>query len=78
MSEKPLPSKDPNLLNALGIVWEVIAIVAIPTVGFALGGRWLDRHFGTTPLFLAFGLLLTLVVIGILVTKRGKAIANKL
>jgi F0F1-type ATP synthase assembly protein I len=78
MSEDQPSKKDPTLMQAMGIVWEVVFLVALPTLFFGLIGRWLDRHFGTTPLFLAIGLLLTLVVLTVIVTKRGKDIAKKL
>ncbi|MFA5935287.1 MAG: AtpZ/AtpI family protein [Patescibacteria group bacterium] len=78
MSENPLPKKDPSLAEAVGIVWEVVVITVVPTIVFALGGRWLDRRYETTPLFLGIGLLFTLVVIAVLVMKRGKEIAKKL
>lgn len=78
MAENPLPKKDPSLAEAIGIVWEVSVMVVVPTLFFGLIGRWLDRHFGTTPLFLAIGLIFTLVVITVLVMKRGKDIAKRL
>jgi F0F1-type ATP synthase assembly protein I len=78
MAENHLPKKDPSLAEAVGIVWEVSLIVVLPTLAFGLAGRWLDRHFQTTPLFLAIGLICTLGVIAILVTKRGKDIAKRL
>lgn len=78
MAENPLPKKDPGLVEAMGIVWEVSLIVVIPTLALSLAGRWLDRRFGTTPLFLALGLLCTLGIITLLVMKRGKDIAKRL
>ncbi|MEO5927392.1 MAG: AtpZ/AtpI family protein [Patescibacteria group bacterium] len=78
MAENPLPKKGPTMAEALGIVWEVVVMVVVPTLFFALIGRWLDRHFHTTPLFLGIGLLFTLVVIAVLVMKRGKEIAKRL
>lgn len=78
MADNPLPKKDPTIAEAIGIVWEVSLIVVIPTLAFGLAGRWLDRHFHTTPLFLALGLICTLGVIAVLVMKRGKDIAKRM
>jgi F0F1-type ATP synthase assembly protein I len=78
MPENPLPKKDPSIFEAVGIVWDIVVIVAVPTILIALIGRWLDRRFGTTPLFLGIGLLLTLIVLAVVVTKKGKEIAKKL
>lgn len=78
MPEDRPPKKDPSLLQAVGIVWEITVLVALPTVLFSLMGRWLDRHFGTTPLFLGLSLLATLLVLTVLVLKKGKDIAKRL
>lgn len=78
MPETPSPKKDATPVEAIGLVWEIIAMITIPTLVFALGGRWLDQRFGATPLFLAFGLLLTLIVLTIIITKKGKDIVKKL
>ncbi|MBP9748715.1 AtpZ/AtpI family protein [Patescibacteria group bacterium] len=49
------------LQQALVIGWELGYSIAIPIVLLALGGRLLDRHFGTSPLFLLAGVLISLV-----------------
>lgn len=72
------PKKDMTPWEALGIVWEIGAAIAIPTVLSALIGRWLDRRFGTTPLFLILMLLISLGICAVIVVKRGKEIAKKL
>ena len=46
--------------------------IAVPLVVFALGGRFIDRAYGTTPLFLIIGLLLSLVSTGIIIWKKTK------
>lgn len=49
------------LQQALAIGWELGYSIAIPIVLFALSGRFLDRHYGTSPLFLLIGVLISLV-----------------
>ena len=41
-----------------GIGWYMAAAIVLPT----LGGAWLDRQAGTSPLFLLIGLLLGVVL----------------
>ncbi|MBU1348492.1 AtpZ/AtpI family protein [Patescibacteria group bacterium] len=67
-----------NVWMALGIVWDIGIAVAVPTVVSALGGRWLDTRFGTSPLFLILGLFVALVVSGILVVRMGRRIVTQL
>lgn len=64
--------------EAMGIVWEILFAIAIPTTLFALLGRWLDARYGTSPLFLAIGLLLALAAAGLVVVRKGKRIAKRL
>jgi F0F1-type ATP synthase assembly protein I len=55
------PSKRPMTpWLALGFVWDLLLIIAVPTILCALGGRWLDQKFGVSPLFLFIGLVVAL------------------
>ncbi len=47
---------------ALGLVWQLGYTIAIPLVVFGLLGRFLDRKFGTSPLLLLAGILLSLII----------------
>ncbi|MEK7632070.1 MAG: AtpZ/AtpI family protein [Patescibacteria group bacterium] len=64
MPENPTPS---SFWKALGIAWEFGWVIVIPLVVFVLGGRLLDRHFGTSPWWLLTGLIvsITLTTIGL-------------
>ncbi len=64
--------------QALELVWDLLFAIAIPTILFALGGRWLDKRFHTSPIFLILGLVLALVVAGIIVMRKGKEISKRL
>jgi F0F1-type ATP synthase assembly protein I len=46
--------------------------IVIPLVIFALGGRFLDKKFETSPLFLIIGLLISIVFTGISIYKKTK------
>ena len=76
----PQDSKKPSLTpwEALGLVWDLGLQIALPTVAFTLGGRWLDRRYDTSPLFILLGLGLALAVVAVLVVRQGKDIAKRL
>jgi len=56
----------------IAFAFDVGLAIAVPLVIFALGGRFIDREYGTTPLFLIIGLLLSLVSTGIIIWKKTK------
>lgn len=64
--------------QALEFVWDILFAIAVPTVLFALGGRWLDARYKTSPLFTAIGLVLALIVGGVIVAKKGKSMSKRL
>lgn len=58
---------DPNrerstLWMALGFAWQLGYTVAIPLVLLTLGGRLLDKHFGTHPWLLITGVILSIII----------------
>jgi F0F1-type ATP synthase assembly protein I len=65
-------AKKTPLQQALLIGWELGYSIAIPLVLFALGGRLLDRHYGTSPLFLLIGVLVSLVSTSLWLTRIAK------
>ena len=76
----PSAKKKPDFTQwqALEIVWDLLFSIAVPTVLFALLGRWLDKRYGTSPWFVGIGLVLALGVSAVIVTKKGRIIAKKL
>lgn len=58
--------------QALDLVWDILLAIAVPSVLFALGGRWLDQRWHTTPLFLILGLLAALGITTLLVIRKAK------
>ncbi len=75
-TKKPeTPTQRSMFAQALGFAWDFGAAIALPLVAFGIGGRWLDRHFGTSPWFLLGGLLFSVgTSITILVLRLGKII----
>lgn len=60
LKNKEKKTKDTSTWNAMSLVFELGYIIAIPAVGFSFGGRYMDIHFGTSPLFLLLGILTAL------------------
>ncbi|HEU0050431.1 MAG TPA: AtpZ/AtpI family protein [Patescibacteria group bacterium] len=74
--QKPSPDKKVSTLEAIGFVWDVLIAIAIPTVLFALGGRWMDQHWHTSPLFAVIGLFLALAVTLVLMMRKAKKLSE--
>lgn len=78
-----MPEKKPivNSFSALSLAWELGYLITIPLVFFALLGRWADKTYHTSPLFMVIGLILALVVTSVAVyqktVKLTSAIDNK-
>lgn len=53
----------------IALVFELGYTIAVPLVVLELGGRFLDRHLGTSPLFLLLGIVLSLLCSGIYIYK---------
>lgn len=64
--------------EAIGFVWEVLLSVAVPTTLLGLGGRWVDRHYGSSPWATVLGLLLAIGISALIVLRRGKAMAERM
>lgn len=48
--------------RALGIAWELGYVIAIPIVALGLAGRFLDKHYGTSPWLFLAGVLVSIVL----------------
>ena len=57
----------------VAFAFDVGIAIAGPLVIFALGGRFLDRAYGTSPIFLISGLLISLISTGIIIWKKVKS-----
>jgi len=47
---------------SLGFAWELGYTIAVPAVVFSLGGAYLDKLLGMTPLFLLLGIAVSLAI----------------
>ncbi len=63
--------------EALGFAWEMGYTMAIPLVALTLGGRLLDRHLDTSPIFLLTGIMLSIIASSILVGAKATKIINQ-
>lgn len=73
MSEPTKPAIKP-LAQALSLAWELGYTIAVPLVVFALGGRLLDRAWGTSPWLLLTGVLLSIAISTALVLRKMQSI----
>jgi hypothetical protein len=64
--------------EAVGFVWQLLLFVAVPTTLLALGGRWLDVKYGTTPWATLAGLVLAITIAMAAAYRAGKRMAKKL
>ncbi|MEK7516510.1 MAG: AtpZ/AtpI family protein [Patescibacteria group bacterium] len=71
------PRAEHSTWSALALAWELGYTIAIPIVIFAIGGRFLDKKLGSSPIFLLLGILLALIVSGVGVYRRTKRIMNQ-
>jgi F0F1-type ATP synthase assembly protein I len=79
MDDKPT-SVNPKIgqWEAVGFVWELLIIIAVPTVLCALAGRWIDHQYGITPWGTVIGLILAVALSAVLVMKSAKKIAERM
>lgn len=59
MPEKPNTS---SFWKALGIAWELGYVIAIPIVLFGIGGRYLDKQYGTSPWLFLTGFIISITL----------------
>jgi len=71
-------SKPVSIWEALGYVWELLVLIAVPTIALALAGRWLDRRYHTTPWATIAGLFLAILICAVVVKRKGASIAERL
>ncbi len=59
-----------NTWSALGLAWELGYMIAIPLVVFAIGGSFLDKYLGTSPIFLLVGILTSILLTSWMVYRK--------
>ncbi len=64
--------------EAMSFVWELLFLITVPTLVFALGGRWIDSRYGLSPWGTLLGLFLALTSCTVVVLKRGSRMAKRM
>ncbi len=59
------------------LVWDMGWIIAIPAVVLGFSGASLDKHTGTSPLFLLLGLAIALLLSAVGIVRKLKAIVQR-
>lgn len=62
------------LLKTISLAWELGYTIAVPLVALAFLGRFLDKKYETSPIFLLSGILLAIAISGIMVFRKTKKI----
>lgn len=56
--------------SMLSLAWELGYLIALPLVALTLGGRFLDKKLGTSPLILLVGVVAAIVISSYMVYKK--------
>lgn len=63
---------------ALDIAYELGYLIALPIVVLGFGGAFLDKKFGTSPLFILSGIALSFIITSIGAFRKIKDITDKI
>lgn len=64
--------KEPSWADSLKLVGQLGFEIALPLVGFAWGGHWLDQRLGSSPALLLIGVALAVFLTTVLVARKIK------
>ncbi len=56
--------------SVMALAWELGYLIAIPLVALTLGGRFLDKKLGTSPLLLLIGVVAAIILSSYMVYKK--------
>ena len=59
-----------NSFSIMALAWELGYLIAIPLVALTLGGRFLDKKLGTSPILLLVGVVLAILLSSYMVYKK--------
>lgn len=65
-----MTDKNQPLIQYLAFAWELGYSIALPLVGSAFGGRWLDARFGTTPALLLIGITISIIISTVIIVRK--------
>ncbi|MBP7898788.1 MAG: AtpZ/AtpI family protein [Candidatus Gracilibacteria bacterium] len=63
---------------ALDIAYELGYLIALPIVVLGFGGAFLDKKFGTSPLFILSGIVLSFIITSVGAYRKIKDITDKI
>lgn len=66
------PTNQPWWNEAVSVFAEVTGVMVVPIVAGVLGGRWLDQHFGTEPVFSLVATAAGIAVAALLLTPMAR------
>lgn len=66
------------LMMALNIAYELGYIIVLPIVILGVGGAYADKKFGTSPLFLLIGIVLSFILTSIAAYRKISDITKKI
>ena len=76
LSSRPRPIRQ-DLLLAVRLAWNFGYIIAIPAALFGFGGAYLDKTWGTSPVFILIGLAVALAISGLGIWRVVKEIMRQ-
>ncbi|MEK7591111.1 MAG: AtpZ/AtpI family protein [Patescibacteria group bacterium] len=65
-----------QLLLALRLAWSLGYIIAIPAVLFGFSGAYIDKHVGTSPLFLLLGFAIAVSLSSVGIRRKLREITS--
>lgn len=63
-----------GLFLSLRLAWNLGFIISVPVALFGFGGAYMDKHYGTSPIFVITGFVLAAVLSGVGVYRKVKEI----
>jgi len=70
-------NKNEKSWSAVSLAWELGYSIAVPLVGLALLGRFLDKKFGMSPWLLMAGILISILISSFFIYKKTVDILDK-
>ncbi len=77
MSQKK-PLDKSNAFSALSLAWELGYLIAIPLIIFALLGRWLDKIYHSSPLFLLIGVVFAFIITSVFIYQKTISLISQI
>lgn len=71
-SATPEEARKYGFWAAVSLAWQLGYVIALPIVVLALAGRFADRSYGTSPLFLIAGMVLAVAVTSVWMVRKAK------